>query len=185
MIETKAAASAITGWWREMYPDGDRPNNARSAAILRRAGSIPALCSLSETLGLCRRLEARFDDLERVALIAGVLAWVRGSTQSRLASILGSPKAGSGDQPIMSNSRFQKLIEAPDPDSQLIAFRRAVIMAGQTANVHDLSVSLLEWNNPNRREQRVRRWLYDYFSVAVPMQTPPAEASIQNTETIA
>ncbi len=62
----------------------------------------------------------------------------------------------------MSWLRFRRLAQAGTPDEQVIAFRRAVALAGGRLNVADLGASLLDWNDTRRR-----RWMYDYHDAPI------------------
>jgi CRISPR type I-E-associated protein CasB/Cse2 len=105
-------------------------------------------------MALCRKLEATFGELEMLALLAGVLAVVREHRPETFAAQLGTPR----EQPRLSLLRFQRMIEAPTRDDQLIALRRAVLQNGRAGNIHDLASSLLNWDDARRQ-----RWVYDYY----------------------
>ena len=54
-------------------------------------------------------------------------------------------------------------MQAGTDDEQLVAFRRAVALAGGRLNVHDLAGSLLGWDDGRRR-----RWIMDYHNAPPP-----------------
>lgn len=152
----------IQSWWREMHPDkqsgyrGDRASMAklRHAATSMEASMEPAV------LGLCRALDAAPTDMNQVALIAAVLADLReAASGDSIAKALGQPEG----TPLCSASRFRRILEATEPDAQLTAFRRALALLKHRGNLNDLVQSLLEWNDPYRRDTRRQRWLYDYY----------------------
>lgn len=157
-IERGQRVGVILAWWHGLQPRMEAgrtiPGDRAALAHLRRAGTVMQACMLPATLKLCRDLGAGPSEVENIALIAGVLADVRENVAGRFARQLGDPL----NQPLVSNLRFQRLIEAIEPDAQLTAFRRALAQAKHRANVGDLAESLLNWN-----DRRRQRWLYDYY----------------------
>lgn len=148
------SSMVIHDWWGELL------NNRGAIAKLRRAKSLIEAAMEPSTLQLARRLRVEPEDLEDVALIAAVLADVRSDQPGpSVARALGTPD----NQPICSSLRLRRLIEAPKGVNQLTAFRRALALLKHQANVQDLSVSLLDWNNPARNDARRQQWLYDYY----------------------
>lgn len=160
--DRNARAEAIIAWWRNLQPRTEAgrtvPGDRAALARLRRAESVMQASMIPATLDLCRRLGAGPDEMERIALIAAALAHVREESAERFARQLG------GVPPLMSWLRFQRLIEATEPDAQLTAFRRAITQAKRRANPRDLAESLLDWN-----DRRRQRWLYDYYHTNDPI----------------
>ena len=146
-------------WWRALQPRADGRGGDRAAvARLRRAAGIREAAADPATIELCRSLGLGWQGLERVALTAAVLAHVREDNGSLVAARqLGPPDAA------MSWLRFRRLMEADTADERLLAFRRAVALAGRRINVTDLARSLLNWNDRQRQ-----RWLYAYHDAPVP-----------------
>lgn len=160
----KAAA-----WWRGLQPGA--PTEDRGAlARLRRAARVRDAAEEEETLHLCRRLGLGWQGLERVALAAAVLAAVREDAPGPpVARQLGPDREGKA---ALSWLRFRRLLQADTADERLIAFRRAVALAGRRINVFDLARSLLDWD-----DQRRRRWIYAYHDV--PEREPTASDSTE------
>ena len=141
-------------WWEELrHPErGDRGALAR----LRRASSVLDAATEPATIELCRKLGVGEEKLERVALIAAVLAHVRDNEPTvKMARQLGQHEANP--QGMMSWLRFRRLVQAETADEQLTQFRRAIALAKQKANIGDLAESLLNWT-----EARRRGWIYAY-----------------------
>ena len=109
------------------------------------------------TLGLARRLGVTPDDvakLRRIGVIAAVLAHVRkDDPQTRFAAQL-----GEGDPPLLSPLRFGAMMTAELGASQLDAIRRAVAIAGRTANVENIGQGLWRWNDATRVDWTFRYW---------------------------
>ncbi len=167
---TPEATKIILSWWHEMHPDkqagyrGDRAGIAklRHAATVMEASMEPAV------IGLCRELEAGPQEMGQVALIAAVLADLRENKPGEsIAKALGQPEG----TPLCSASRFRRILEAIEPAEQLTAFRRALALLKHRGNLADLVQSLLDWNDPYRRDTRRQRWLYDYYQTNNPEKT--------------
>jgi len=168
--------NTVIEWWRDMQPRpygagrGDRAALAR----LRHAGGILEASMQPACVELCRALGARYQDMNDIALIAAVLADLRKDDRAQtIARALGGPE---NDSRLCKTLRFQRILEAKGPDAQLMAFRRALAMLKHTAHLADLTESLLEWNDPFRRDSRRQRWLYDYFHTMSPDQSKRQEA---------
>jgi CRISPR system Cascade subunit CasB len=162
-------------WW-EMIQSTRRdgtPNPVRdpgALARLRRAATPvvaleePSVFDFYKKLGFGRGdVEGR---LPRVAAVAAVLAHVRTDAmpaengfRRRFAEMLGR----GGDRPLMSPLRFKRLLTATEDQELLVAFRRAVALAGgRNIDVGDLAVSLLDWS-----ERRRMRWAFDYYGAGI------------------
>jgi CRISPR system Cascade subunit CasB len=69
----------------------------------------------------------------------------------------------------MSPLRFKRLLAATEDQDLMIAFRRAVALAGKrNIDVGDVAVSLLDWS-----DRRRMRWAFDYYGAgsAAPKQS--------------
>lgn len=153
----------IHKWWTELQ------DNRADRAGLRRAGSLQNILVQEATYNLARKLGAEIKDMPRVALIAAVLSYVREDVPDvKVARALGAPQ----EQPLCSALRFQRLIQAAEGDVQLTAFRRALALLSNRANVKDLATSLLQWNTPSMGERCRQTWLYDYFQTDNPGKDP-------------
>lgn len=118
-------------------------------------------------------------DAWRLALVAGLLAWVESEptgpdkTKS-FASLLGRPKAEGTDRPLMSRMRFARLQTAESEEDFFQQARRAIQLAGNTADVVHLAQELLDWQQefhgqkPDKPIDRIQvRWATDYYSAAL------------------
>jgi CRISPR system Cascade subunit CasB len=147
-------------WWRELQPrdeQGERRSGDRGAlARLRRCTTTMQAASEPATLALCRRLAAGEAGLDRVALLAAVLAHVQEERfDLTVARQIGVQQDNTAT---MSDLRFRRLLQADTLDERLIGFRRLVALAGRRLNVADLATGLWHWGN----EQERRRWIYAY-----------------------
>lgn len=177
-LERDQRAGAVTAWWRGLQPRTENgrslPGDRAALARLRRAGTVMQACMTPATLDLCRKLGAAPEEVDTMALIAAILANVRKDVSVSFARQLGGE---ANDKPLLSPLRFQRLIEASEPDAQLTAFRRAIVQAGRRASVRDLAESLLDWN-----DQRRQRWLYEYYHTNDPSAFSTSSAPSASTE---
>ena len=152
--------SQAARWWRELQPkdeQGERRSGDRGAlARLRRCASVMQATSEPVTLALCRRLATGEASLDRVALLAAVLAHVQ---EERFDVTVARQIGAQQDNPAtMSDLRFRRLLQADTLDEQLTGFRRLVTLAGRRLNVADLAAGLWHWSDERER----RRWIYAY-----------------------
>jgi len=150
-------ASPFREWWARHDPQTNGGADRAVFARLRRCGAPEQALMEPTALMLARRLgvEAhQIDRLKRVGVIAAVLAHVRtDEPQTRFAQRL-----GTGDPPPLSALRFGALMTAAPGAAQLDAFRRAVAIAGRTANVEDLGGALWRWGERTRLDWTFRYW---------------------------
>jgi CRISPR system Cascade subunit CasB len=162
VAEPPRPAAIAAGWWRSLQsaPNGSGGDRAALARLRHSATAMEAALEPA-TLDLARRLGTDWRDLGRVAVTAAVLAHVRDDARDRPAARQLGPIAG-GDA-AMSWLRFRRLMQAGTEDEQVVAFRRAVALAGGRLNVHDLAGSLLAWSDDRRR-----RWILNYHNAPPP-----------------
>lgn len=149
----------VAEWWQAMQPSdevGKQPRGDRAGlARLRRCARVIEATFEPAVHRLCHRLDAGEEELDRVALIAAVLAHVRKNNPAqKVARQIGVSREGTA---LMSDLRFRRLLQADTPDEQLAGFRRLVALAGRELDVADLARSLRSWNEADRR-----RWVYAY-----------------------
>lgn len=159
-MKTNIGSDALA-WWRGLQPPDERSptrsGDRGALARLRRCASVIDAASERATFALCRKLEATERDLNRVALLAAVLAQVREHSGGlRVARQIG---AQIKDTPaVMSDLRFRRLLQADTDDEKLTGFRRLVALAGRTLNVVDLANGVMNWGDEDTR----RSWIYAY-----------------------
>lgn len=186
-------------WWRDNCKqpstDEDGPPRKYDPAIrakLRRchsnteAASIRAVVVLAERLQALRKDPRPFDPAIDAALgLARVLAYVVQDIPEAPMRAAGWKRFPGADaksqeddvQPVLSETRFRRLLGVESGEEQVTAFIRLVKLLGGRVNVAQLSRDFLHWNNAETR----KRWAFDYYhaSFAAPTSndTTPSEAT--------
>lgn len=154
------ADSIAYDWWRGLNPqDAQRSGHQRAAlARLRRASNAIEVMQEPEALRLIARLPR---NPERVAILAGVLAFVRETDDRRVAQAVGRATLDDDKSALLAESRFRRLLQTP-ADDLLAPMRRLVRMSKGTLNVRDLAKSILYWGDHVKK-----RWIFDYYAVGM------------------
>lgn len=191
--------AVLHDWWFWLQPQSqnDLAIKARLAgqfggfaranrATLKRCAE-PSLVLLEPAFhSLLHRLEQTTTENDYVkadawnfALVAGLLAWVESEPTGQdhgksFTALLGSPKAEGGDRPLMSKLRFARLQTADSEEDFFQQVRRAIQMAGRTADVKTLAEELLDWQKefqgqkPDKPKDRIQvRWASAYYTAAL------------------
>lgn len=164
MTDSLRKKSATVERWfdRTLSESGDaaRRGVRRAArARLRRAGTTLEIIQEPEALRLVAMLSYGHGHADRVAVLAGVLAFIEEKDERKIARAVG-PSSLDGDDAIVPAIRFRRLLQTPG-DELLDPMRRIVRMNKGKANVRDMSDSVLYWG------ERVRkRWIFDYYGVS-------------------
>ena len=174
--QPRSGSAIAEAWWRELTSDEadgriSRGTKRKALAVLRRADTPLEVMQEPEALRLIARLPD--EDPDRVAILAGILAFVRESDDRRVASAIGRASLDDGraslddgrasldddKSAIMSESRFRRLMRVPG-DELMETMRRLVRLTGGKANVRDLSFAVLRWGDGVKK-----RWIFDYYGV--------------------
>jgi len=161
----EAIPERLLGWWKSL------DENRGERAELRRAQTPLDILPAKAFHWLCRLLpgwEKR--DLLALATVAGILSHVETAGHGSFPRQLGTPKEGS-DKAIFSELRFQQLLSSKDHDEFYQRLRRAVQLAGGTADICLLADGILHWAkdrqdaSAEKPSQRFRyTWAKDYFT---------------------
>lgn len=161
-------AQSIWNWWKALQPsdDGKFRGDRATLAKIRRISSIMEAAAEPATAELFRKLGFHaVIDLPRTALIAAVVAHIRkDEKRDTLARAIGTPRSGDGSTALISPLRLKRLLAAREPDELLIAFRRAIAILGQAANVKDVAHQLLLWTDERCADSARTRFAFDYHS---------------------
>ena len=165
MTESTAGngAEAAFEWWQRLTrSDGPHLGQRRAAlARIRRAATPIEVMQEPEALRLIERLPRNPD---RVAILAGVLAFVRETDERRVARAIGRSSLDEDESALLSEARFRRLLQARD-NELMDAMRRLSHLAKGKLDVRDLSSAILDWGDGYRGDRVKRCWIFDYYHV--------------------
>ncbi len=154
--KSKAPGAVALGWWTVNIGQRDVPAARALVARLRRAAPMVVL-SEPRVQELARDLDLRPHNAKEIVRLAVLLAEVRETSSEPLASRLG------GDDPMLSQLRFQRLMRA-EGDDLTAQLRRAISMADRRCNVAALAADLLHWGAARPR------WCFQYYGADAPQK---------------
>ena len=165
----RSAAGIAEEWWRDLL-SAERGGPRRAAlARLRRAATPLEVIQEPEALRLIARLPR---DPDRVAILAGVLAFVRKSDNKSVARAIG---IDDEKRAIMSEARFRRMLQARD-DELMDAMRRLIRLTKGKVNVYDLSDAILYWGDRVRK-----RWIFEYYGMSENIRSGVGPATMADT----
>jgi len=142
----------LLSWWSELKDRrGDRAGLRRARSTLEvvlQTAFVELLRSLEEQQGT--RITHDWQ-IQRLALIAGVLSGMEQEKPDSMAQLMAKPRRG-GDMPCVSPQRFRRLLVIQDPEELLIAWKRTLRLLDNGVNISDLAYRLFWWNDRTRRE---------------------------------
>ena len=145
-----------------MEEPGRRGVRRASKARLRRAATPLEVMQEPAALRLIANLPDENPD--RVAILAGVLAFVNVCDEQRAARAIGRESLDD-ESALMSEVRFRRLLRT-DGDDLMDPMRRLVRLIEGKANVYDLSFAILRWGDGVRKN-----WIFEYFRVVESMRS--------------
>lgn len=155
---TQHAAAIVHDWWQRLTRNEGAQLGQRRAALarLRRASKPLEIIQEPEALRLIVRLPRNPD---RVAALAGILAFVQEDDDERIAYAIGPRSLRDEDKAtaVLSEARFRRLLQTHG-NELMEPMRRLVRMTKGKANVYDLSYAVLYWGDGVRR-----RWMFEYY----------------------
>ena len=173
-LKEPATRDKLLEWW--VWLDGNRGDRAR----LRRVESPDDLLFTGAFSRFLTEMPDSWSDsghLPGSALVAAILAQVKGNvTSSSFATQLATPKE-SGDKPRMSELRFQQLQKSQDPTEFYRRLLRAVRMLDGSVNILSLADDILHWMyeyrkgvERNPQERLAFCWASDYYRTLLKKQ---------------
>lgn len=188
-----AQRELVRDWWYALQPRGEKDPLPRGIfAMLSRADRAELRRCQEPTQVLLQgafiRLSAAFaaqqnglswiaKDATALALVAGLVAWVKDdlNDQSSFARQLG--ETGEADRPLMSKLRFSRLQTATAEEEFYQLARRAIQLVDGKADVAQLAEELLAWVSefrgmqPDKPKDRIQvRWATAYFQAALKLK---------------
>ena len=164
-------ADIAVQWWEQTH------EQQGAFARIRRAKSLLEIVQEPAALDLVRRLP--HENRDRLAVLAGVLAWVRETNTASVARNYADVRRASqsqqsddkkGKKPL--DIRFRRLVrlQANEPEALLRRMRRLMRYLKGTANVHDLAYSILRWGDWVKK-----RWIFDFHNVPLKLAATDKE----------
>lgn len=151
---TTSHREIIDQWWWDNLGNRDVSHARARAARLKRGDQLSILAD-PEVHKLAGSLHVGFDRADALVRVVQALANVRASGPSL-------PRALGGTDPVLSHTRFERLIRCTLEDIGT-AIRRALPMVNHKCDPGRLGADLLWWN-----EQTRIRWTFDYYHVSPP-----------------
>jgi CRISPR type I-E-associated protein CasB/Cse2 len=139
VLKKEEEKEALRRWFVWIHGEKHRGE----CAHLRRCGSLNEVMTQAAFYRLCQplpRLESF--SLTGLALIAGLLVWVKSTVDAPLPELLGT----GIDKPTFSELRFQRLLASDNPEDFFQSMRRAIIQGGEKANPILLADEILHWH---------------------------------------
>jgi CRISPR type I-E-associated protein CasB/Cse2 len=186
-------------WWRRLRDP--RRGDPGTLARLRRSRSTLEAMQVSDALELAKRLGAMPRDGQapgwkvRAALdLARVLAHVRehdpnqhpmrAAGWKRFAGSQRESDAGE-DRPLLSGTRFRRLLLTGDGEEKVSAFTRLIALLGGRVRVDDLARDFMRWNHPEHGDHVRERWAFLYYAAgtAAPPLSTMTGTSTDNEDT--
>lgn len=174
--QASSGGSIAYEWWRRLNPlDGSHSGASRAAlARMRRAATPTQVLLEPEALRLITMLPQSRKD--RVAILAGVLAFVREVDEPRIARAIGRTSLDDEQSAKLSEARFRRLLQS-QPSELMDPLRRLVRQMKGRVNVGDLADAILYWGDGVKK-----KWIFDYYGVA--LAAPSAASTTDSTQTL-
>lgn len=158
MVLKEDEQEPLKKWYEWIHDTKQKGERAR----LRRCSSLQEVISQNSFFRLSLPLQGyeKFS-LDGLALIAGLLAWIKTPVETGLPEILGKGL----DKPVLSELRFQRLLASDNPEEFFQSMRRAIIQGGEKANPVELADQIMHWyqqyKNPDWYQGQ-RQWQYRF-----------------------
>lgn len=182
-------------WWQRHCDPANRHTDPATRARLRRARShldvlrITAAIELARRLGVVNKGRSAPTWLMHAALgLACVLAHVKAHDHRHPMEAAGwkrfpgdrKESDAGDDRPILSEARFNRLLETGDGEEKVLAFIRLVALLNGAVNVEQLSEDFLTWNHPEFGDRVRERWAFHYLAAG---RAAPPPVQIESTVT--
>ena len=168
-----SAGLVAQDWWRRLTEadDGKPAQGSQRAALarLRRAANPLQVMMEPHTLRLIQKLPHCNEN--RVAIVAGVLAFVRKNADASIVRIVGRKSLDDEVSAALSENRFRRLLQTPT-NELLEPMRRLVRLAKGETNVRHLAESILYWGDLQKRQ-----WIFEYYGAASAARSSPPDGA--------
>ncbi len=173
--QTPRAETIAFSWWNDLVTGSGPGSGSHRGAMARMRRAATPLEVMQEPTAL--RLIARLPrNPERVAILAGILAYVGATDSQPVARAIGRTKLDDDHSALLSENRFRRLMQVQDTEL-LEPMRRLVRMTKGRINVYDLSQSILFWGDRVKKQ-----WIFEYYGVAELRQIGRDQSQSPNSE---
>lgn len=197
----------VQDWWRALQPRGEGdaplPGDLRhlgrgERARLRRCTDAQELLTHAATLQLANRLIALDEEkrwlrdeahsYERLAWVAGVLAYVKEDLRDGRSLAWHLGHSAGNERPLMGDLRFRTLQRCTNVPDLFVHWRRAVQLADGKLDVAQLADDLLSWQLELGQSAQCAsagvkfHWAYDYYLTTRDVSAAPLPDSSDTTE---
>ncbi len=148
------SGKALLDWWTALQKDPGERAELRRCHTLNEAVLTPAYQRLR--IALIKTLQGNEEGL---AAVAGLLAHVKSPQFQPIARQMAEKK---NDKPVVSESRFRRLLKAKDQRELFIAMKRVLHLLDGNADLYTLAQAAYFWNERTRRD-----WANDYYLAAL------------------
>lgn len=152
------ASEILLEWWKNL------DNSKGDRAMLRRCSSYEEVAFSPSFHRLRKELwnkELNVNN-ERLAIVAGVVSHVKNSPEGINYPELMAKAKKKGEDPQVSERRFEKLLSIDNPENLYSSMIRFVKLTGGSAPIPDLANGLYWWNNRTKKE-----WALAYYEKIV------------------
>lgn len=150
-----AIGDGLRRWW------GGLKDHRGDRAMLRRCATLDDVVLCPAYQGFYRYMLARGWPADaadwqndKLAAIAGLLAWVKSDSDTNLPYQMSELV---GERPVVSGLRFRALLKIESTDDLYKGLRRALPLVDHKTNVIQLANDVFRWDDATRK-----RWAYSY-----------------------
>ena len=162
-------------WWSELVNGQGPASGSHRGALARMRRAATPIEIMQEPMAL--RLIARLPrHPDRVATLAGILAFVMETDNLPVARAVGRDSLDDDHSALLSENRFRRLMQVQDTEL-LEPMRRLVRMTKGRINVYGLSRSVLYWGDRVKKQ-----WIFEYYGVGDGRQAGKSQNPSQSSE---
>jgi len=149
-------AEALLSWWHGLEENRGQRAALRRCKNLTEVVFVPSFHHLLHSLSRHGKVDA-----ERLAIVAGLGARVRGHNTGVEISVQMAQAKPGGSSAVISGLRFRRLLKIQSREELFLALTRVIALLGDTVNFVSLAKSAYEWNEWTRKQ-----WAFNYYSTA-------------------
>lgn len=149
-------AEALLLWWHGLEQNRGERAALRRCRNLTEVVFVPSFHHLLHSLSQHGKV-----DTERLAIVAGLGARVKGYSPGVEISVQMAQAKPGGSSAVISGLRFRRLLKIQSREELFLALARVIALLGGTVDLVSLAKSAYEWNEWTRKQ-----WAFNYYSTA-------------------